>query len=256
MSLNTMALKGMDRYGSIELFKNANKLTVRGFLTALSFIILLVLLYIGVMALTTTEEKAPPRIKIKSLTDLAPPPSTQDASEPMAMAAPAPADIARPTFGIPVPVPDAIAPQAVMPDLNTVIPTTIGDGIGSGGVDAAGIGDKPVEIKAPVQVIEEDPGKDEFVAVEVEPSPIVNIQSLVKYPDVARRTGLEGKVIASVLIDKEGRVKKVEIEKSDYEIFNDAAREALMKARFTPARQNGEPVSVWFTLPIVFKMAN
>jgi TonB family protein len=256
MSLNTMILKGMENYGAVELHKNANKFAIKGYLYALAFFVLLFLINLGIGMLGKEEEKRIPRVRIKSLADLAPPPSTQDdAPEPMAMAAPSAADIAKPTFGIPVPVPDAVAPDVVMPDLNNLPVNTGTEGIGSGGIDAGGISSEPAVIEEKKPVVEEEPNRDDFVSVEVEPAPIVNIQTLVEYPEVAKRAGLEGKVIVSALIDKDGKVIKVEIDKSDYPVFEEAARKAMFKARFTPARQNGEPVKLWYTLPIVFKLS-
>lgn len=96
--------------------------------------------------------------------------------------------------------------------------------------------------------------RDEFVSVEVEPYPIQNIQNLVEYPEVAKRAGLEGKVLLSALIDTSGKVIKVLIDKSDYPVFEESARNAVMKAKFTPARQNGKHVKLWYTLPIVYKL--
>ncbi len=256
MTLNTLTLKGMDRYGAVDIQRDANKNTMRGFLTAVSLLVVLFLLNMGIQALTKEDEKKIPRVRIKSLADLAPPPSTQDdQTQPLAMAAPAPLDVARPTFGIPVPVPDAVAPQAVMPDMNSLPVNQAVEGVGSGGVDASGVGTSttPVEIKA--KEPEPELSRDEFVSVEQEPTPVQNIQSLVEYPETAKRAGLEGKVTVSALIDKDGRVLKVEVDKSDYPIFEEAAKKALMKARFTPARQNGEPVKLWYTVPIVFKLS-
>lgn len=107
------------------------------------------------------------------------------------------------------------------------------------------------EIRA---VTEEPSYKDEFVSVEVEPLPIDNIQGLVEYPEEAKRAGLEGKVILSALIDTSGKVVKVEIDKSTNPIFEESARKAMMKARFTPALQNGKPIKLWYTLPIIYKL--
>ncbi len=105
-------------------------------------------------------------------------------------------------------------------------------------------------------VIEEEPYKSEFVSVKVEPHPIQDIQSLVEYPEKAKRAGLEGKVIVSALIDTNGKVIKVEVDRSTNPIFEESARKAMMKARFTPALQNTKPVKLWYTLPIVFKLQN
>jgi TonB family protein len=107
------------------------------------------------------------------------------------------------------------------------------------------------EIRA---VIEEPTYKDEFISVEVEPLPMDNIQALVEYPEEAKRAGLEGKVIIFALIDTSGKVIKVEIDKSTNPIFDESARKAMLHTRFDPARQNGKPVKLWYTLPILYKL--
>jgi protein TonB len=169
--------------------------------------------------------------------------------------APAPTvDVAKPTFGIPVPVPDIQAPNQTMPDLNNLPVQSSEQGQGNGPVSIGNGGN--VQVQAPVEVKDDIPSKDDFVDIQDEPKPVVNIQSLVQYPEVAKRSGVEGKVTADVLIGKDGKVEKVDITKTDNEIFNQAAKEALMKARFTPARQNGTPVRVWWTVPIVFKLSH
>jgi TonB family protein len=105
-----------------------------------------------------------------------------------------------------------------------------------------------------VAVLDSIPSVDEFVSVEVEPYPITDIQSLVEYPEKAKKAGLEGKVILSALIDTNGKVIKVEVDRSTNPIFEESARKALMKARFSPALQNRKPVKLWYTLPIVYKL--
>jgi TonB family protein len=104
-------------------------------------------------------------------------------------------------------------------------------------------------------VIVEEPYPYGFVSVEVEPHPIENIQSLVEYPEEAKRAGIEGKVILSALIDTNGKVIKVEVDRSDNPIFEESARKAVMKAKFTPAMGNGIPVRLWYTLPVIFKLS-
>jgi TonB family protein len=123
---------------------------------------------------------------------------------------------------------------------------------GSGGVPIDTTTNYPVRVEAPTY--EEEPSIEGFVSVEREPQPTYGIQSLVEYPEKAKKAGLEGKVIVSALIDVDGSVIKVEVDKSDYPIFEKAAQEAMTKMRFTPALQNGIPVKLWYTLPIVFSL--
>lgn len=105
-------------------------------------------------------------------------------------------------------------------------------------------------------VKEEVPDRDEFIDVTQEPKPLQNVQALIKYPEDARKDGLEGKVMYSVLIGKDGRAQKVEIVKSDNVIFNQSVIDAVMKVRFKPALQNDKPVRVWYTQSVSFKLGS
>jgi periplasmic protein TonB len=256
MGLSDLTLPSMEQYGGIEMKRTGKKNTLRGFAGAVIVHLLLLGLYFAWSAIANQADRKIPHIRhISSLAELAPPPSTEDNNMDAAPVAPAPTvDIAKPTFGIPVPVPDIQAPNQTMPDMNNIPVQSTTPGEGGGGVQLNGNGPAHVEIKAE-PVVNEAPDKDAFVDIQVEPKPVQNIQGLVEYPEVAKRSGVEGKVTASVLIEKDGHVSRVDIEKSDNEIFNQAAITALKKARFTPAIQNGSPVPVWWTVPIVFKLS-
>jgi TonB family protein len=102
--------------------------------------------------------------------------------------------------------------------------------------------------------VEEEPGRDEFVDLSEEPTPIVPIQNLIKYPERAIRDSLEGKVIVQALIGKDGHVRKVEIVQFDDSLFVESAREAMLQAVFTPGISNGKPASVWVTRTISFRL--
>ncbi len=97
---------------------------------------------------------------------------------------------------------------------------------------------------------------DDFVDVSEEPTPVEPLEKLIQYPEVARRSGLEGNVTVSALIGKDGRVDSVVVLKSDYDLFKEAAITAMKKAKFTPARQNGTPLKVWTTTTLHFKLKN
>lgn len=257
MGLSDLVLPGMEMYGGIEIKREGKKNTLRSFIYAVVIHLALFGIYYGWNALTKEDDTKVPRIRrISSLAELAPPPSTEDQMEAAPLAAAPALDVAKPTFGIPVPVPDIQAPNQTMPDLNNMpVQTSSGDANGGGGTQLVG-SDAPVHVTPPSEpVAEETPDRDAFVDVSEEPKPVQNIQSLIVYPEVAKRSGLEGKVIASVLIGKDGRVEKVVIDKTDNEIFNRSAEDALMRARFTPAKQGTTPVKVWWTIPISFKLS-
>ena len=77
----------------------------------------------------------------------------------------------------------------------------------------------------------------------------------VKYPPMAAKRKTQGKVVMTFVVDKTGKVTEIKVAKSvDIYLDTEAMRVCKLLPNFIPARQNGEPVSVWFTLPITFKL--
>lgn len=78
------------------------------------------------------------------------------------------------------------------------------------------------------------------------------------YAPEAREKGIEGKVITSFVVDKEGKVKDVKIEKGVHTSLDENAMNVIYKMNegepFIPGRNNGEEVNVKYTLPISFKL--
>jgi protein TonB len=75
------------------------------------------------------------------------------------------------------------------------------------------------------------------------------------YPELARQAGIEGTVLLSVLVGKEGSVLEVSVLKSDVpSSMENAAILAARKFKFTPARQNTVPVQARISVPVVFTL--
>ena len=94
-----------------------------------------------------------------------------------------------------------------------------------------------------------------FVPCEIMPTFIK--QKKPRYPETARRAGIEGKVFVSVLISEKGRPIKAQIMKrvpSDQTVFDDSAIECVMNSTYNPGIQNGNPIKVWLTVPIRFTL--
>jgi TonB family protein len=85
-------------------------------------------------------------------------------------------------------------------------------------------------------------------------APIVLTQAWPKYPEKALHAGMEGDVIVKMWIDVEGKVKKVVALKASADIFIDSAIEAAHKWTFSPAKIQGESVSVWIQIPFRFRL--
>jgi protein TonB len=199
--------------------------------------------YYVVKALAPEEPPADRIVRIVKYADIGPPPSLSSAPPPPAIAVSVP--VAKPSIGVPVPVPDAeiteektFASQQEMSQM-------------SAPVSAEGAASGELSIDAGDFVIEEEPGMDEFIAVEVNPVPIKKVDPV--YPELARKAGVEGRVFVKVLVDKEGRVKKAAI-MTGPEIFHEATIAAAMQWVFKPAIQRDKPIAVWVALPFQFKL--
>lgn len=90
-----------------------------------------------------------------------------------------------------------------------------------------------------------------YYKVEVKPQP-VNIPKPV-YPSIAIKAGIEGQTVVKALVDIDGSIMQTQILKSSgNQMLDQAAIEAAMKAKFTPARQRDKAVRVWVSIPIKF----
>jgi len=100
--------------------------------------------------------------------------------------------------------------------------------------------------------------KDEYlIAADEMPEPIgglASIQKNIRYPQLAKLAGIEGKVYVLAFLDEEGKVANARVIKGIGAGCDEAALEAIKVVKFTPARNNGEPVKVQVTIPIVFKL--
>ena len=192
------------------------------------------------------QDNEPPMVMVKLLkySDLGPPPSMTNANTPPPIAPNAPT--AKPTVGAPVPVPDA----EVSAEQTLATQTEMSQAVAPIG-DATGAGE--VAVQQDIKIDDDAPPAD-FVAVEKEPVVVKKVEP--KYPELAMRAGLEGKVWVKIWVDKEGKAKQVVILKSDAEIFNEPAVEAAKQFVFTPAYMNNGPVSVWVSVPFKFRLAD
>jgi protein TonB len=104
------------------------------------------------------------------------------------------------------------------------------------------------------KVVEEEPAF--FVAVEEMPELIGGIkglQSKIVYPEIAKRVGVEGKVIVQAIVDETGKVVSVSTIKGIGSGCDEVAMDAVRNSKFTPGKQRGKTVKTQVTIPIVFK---
>jgi protein TonB len=105
--------------------------------------------------------------------------------------------------------------------------------------------------EAPPPPPEEEEPIVEFYALSEKPEVIKRIEPI--YPELARKAGIEGMVIAKVLIGTKGDVEKVEIVKS-HPMLDESATTAAQQFKFKPGKQRDRFVKVWMTIPFTFKL--
>lgn len=233
-------------YGAPEVITRYNRYLTWAMVVAIAINVLGLLAWIVGRALGQEEDAPMVRVRIiKDVAELGPPPSISATTAP-AIAVSGPA--VRPSVGVPVPVPDAqiteestIATQEELSQIQA--PISGGEGTGTG--DSLVISDEALFLQ------EEEPEMDEFVPYQVAPAIVKRVEP--RYPELARKAGVQGKVWVKVLIDKEGKVKKAVIMQG-LEVFHEEAIAAVMQWVFKPAIQQDRPIAVWMAIPISFKL--
>jgi protein TonB len=85
--------------------------------------------------------------------------------------------------------------------------------------------------------------------------PVDGYQVKPQYPESARRARAEGTTVLKFRVLTTGKVGEIQIEKSaGRRDLDEAAAEAVKKWLFEPARIGKEPIAVWVTLPVEFKL--
>jgi TonB family protein len=80
-------------------------------------------------------------------------------------------------------------------------------------------------------------------------------QARPRYPESARRQGIEGVSLLRFEVQANGAVGEILVERSaGYQDLDRAAIEAVKKWRFEPARRGNQSIAVWVTLPVRFAL--
>lgn len=238
-------------YGAFELKRAYQKnLGMAILIAGLSFLSITGLVHLY-FALTAEEEVVATRVvRIRTLSELGAPPSISKTQVPQ-LAVAQPQIAAAPKVGIPKAVPDdeapeevTIATQAELGQLSDLKAGILGEG---GGGDSIAI-----------EIPEEEylPPPDEFVPFDELPAPIN--PGRPPYPELARKAGIEGTVWVKALVDKRGKVRDALVVKESGAKagFEEASLQHAYTITYKPAISNGQPIAVWVTYPVHFKLGN
>ena len=110
----------------------------------------------------------------------------------------------------------------------------------------------------------DDSDEEPFVVVEEMPvfpggdaALLKYISENVRYPESGKTNNIQGRVIVRFCITKEGSINKVSIIRGvDPELDAEALRVVNSLPEFTPGRQGGKNVPVWYMVPITFSIKN
>jgi len=178
----------------------------------------------------------------KTYEDLPPPPSierTEPAQAPKGLEA-------KGSVGeVPLPVPDELAEADTISD---AVSGTEGEGFGEG-----------TEIIVEENIEVEDGGEknpwDEVTIIEYSEPPVIVYEQRPVYPDIARDSKVEGDVVLLVYIDPSGNVRNAVVQSSPgLPALEEAGKKAAMKCKFKPAKQQGVPVGVWYSIVMQFRL--
>jgi TonB family protein len=98
-----------------------------------------------------------------------------------------------------------------------------------------------------------------FVPFDDPPLPIEGfgaIQSKLIYPEIARKAGIEGRVIVWVQIGEDGSVNRTKVKESlGPNGCDEAAMNAIKAVKWKPAEKDGKPLASWVAVPIDFRLS-
>jgi TonB family protein len=75
-----------------------------------------------------------------------------------------------------------------------------------------------------------------------------------RYPAEARYNGVSGSVVIRGIVRRDGSIDEVEIIKDLPHGLGEAARDAVRRWRFRPATYQGEPIDVYYTVTVNFRL--
>ena len=264
-SLNDIVFEGRNKaYGAYVLRRLYQRHVTRALIIATSIFALLVFFPLIAQYL---KDKLPKEAKknlqenvlmdAPPLDDTKPPPPPPPPEAPP----PPPPKLTTIKFTPPVVKKDEEVKKEEVPDQEELKDKTVATVTVKGNTDApdlselSGTGDKVVEevvenkVYTYVEQMPELPGGGGQGAI------VVAIQKAVRYPPMALRNQVEGRIFASFTVNPQGDVTDVKVVKGlGSGLDEETIRAIKTLPKFRPGKQNGRAVSVSFTVPITYKI--
>ena len=122
------------------------------------------------------------------------------------------------------------------------------------------------EVVEVVEVVEEEEEEEDeviFVVVETMPEFPGGMQAMmtflsenVQYPPIAKENGIQGRVICTFVVEKDGSITDICVVRSSGEpsLDKEAVRVIGTMPNWKPGKQRGKPVRVKYTIPVNFRL--
>lgn len=111
---------------------------------------------------------------------------------------------------------------------------------------------------------QEQPNPEEDIVFVVEDAPefpggytafLEFIRKNIRYPAISRENNIQGRVIVSFVVEKDGSISNVEVEKSVHpSLDKEAMRVISLMPKWKPGQQRGKPVRVKYSAPVNFRL--
>ena len=83
------------------------------------------------------------------------------------------------------------------------------------------------------------------------------VQQNVKFPQIALEIGIQGRVVLSFVIEKDGRLTNIQVlQTPDRSLSEEAIRVLNKSPKWSPGKQRNQVVRVKYTLPVDFRVQN
>jgi len=254
-------------YGAYELRKSNPKNTAKALFITLILFILAVSMPTIINKIKGFIPKPKEKIKIEEVVLAQPPPLNEKEPPPPPPPSPEPQKpkVDQVRFPPPVVKPDEQVREKDPPsqeDLKVADPGTkdikgdptqtvrIDEPVGNAPVSAAVVEANPNEIFTSVEVLPSFPGGMEGFGKYLNKS--------LRYPSVAQENGVSGRVTVTFVVERDGSLTDIKPigRQLGSGLEEEAVRVLKSAPKWTPGRQNGRPVRVQYTVPIVFTLAD
>jgi len=111
----------------------------------------------------------------------------------------------------------------------------------------------PTPVSVPIAAPPASPAEVPVVAARFDADYLDNPKPV--YPSASRRLGEQGRVLLRVFVSADGHAAHIEIKTSSgFARLDEAAREAVARWRFVPARRGPQTIAAWVQVPLTFQL--